>query len=245
MKITEAYHHQGTWYCLPTGKWPERPNHCSQNAPRCEVNGYQHCDCADEEHNYETAISAALKEAKPFEDRVAVNCLVWKRDKKSAEMEIWKPSDGCYPIPPTEVEIVKVMSPGWTPSYNNPDNSGCEQPSEPMEVARIVTPTSDKSNPVEKTRFVKEECDLCDGCGWYEGGPTLITTCGTCSGTGFVLKEEVVKSKLSTEETKIEGYDDADHAWAKVVSKCSFVEQDGVWKVIERLKQQFTITRKS
>jgi hypothetical protein len=32
------------------------------------------------------------------------------------------------------------------------------------------------------------ECDQCDGCGWYEGGPTLKTTCQTCKGTGEVLK---------------------------------------------------------
>jgi hypothetical protein len=30
------------------------------------------------------------------------------------------------------------------------------------------------------------ECDLCDGCGWYEGGITLKTTCGRCKGTGVV-----------------------------------------------------------
>lgn len=30
------------------------------------------------------------------------------------------------------------------------------------------------------------DCDQCDGCGWYEGGPTLQTTCETCQGTGKV-----------------------------------------------------------
>jgi hypothetical protein len=32
------------------------------------------------------------------------------------------------------------------------------------------------------------ECDLCDGCGWYEGGPTLETQCERCGGTGQVKK---------------------------------------------------------
>lgn len=30
-------------------------------------------------------------------------------------------------------------------------------------------------------------CDFCDGCGWYEGGPTLKTRCPECGGTGRVL----------------------------------------------------------
>ena len=29
-------------------------------------------------------------------------------------------------------------------------------------------------------------CELCDGCGWYEGGPTLRTTCSSCNGTGII-----------------------------------------------------------
>lgn len=31
-----------------------------------------------------------------------------------------------------------------------------------------------------------QECDRCDGCGWYEGGKTLQTTCEECNGTGIV-----------------------------------------------------------
>lgn len=27
-------------------------------------------------------------------------------------------------------------------------------------------------------------CDRCDGCGWYEGGKTLQTTCHECGGAG-------------------------------------------------------------
>lgn len=30
------------------------------------------------------------------------------------------------------------------------------------------------------------ECRECDGCGWYEGGRTLKTTCEACAGTGVV-----------------------------------------------------------
>lgn len=31
----------------------------------------------------------------------------------------------------------------------------------------------------------KSYCYGCDGCGWYEGGPTLITVCEQCNGTGY------------------------------------------------------------
>jgi DnaJ-class molecular chaperone len=33
---------------------------------------------------------------------------------------------------------------------------------------------------------IKFYCDMCDGCGWYEGGGTLKTFCSTCKGKGFV-----------------------------------------------------------
>lgn len=30
------------------------------------------------------------------------------------------------------------------------------------------------------------ECGCCDGCGWYEGGKELKTTCEVCNGTGKI-----------------------------------------------------------
>jgi DnaJ-class molecular chaperone len=42
------------------------------------------------------------------------------------------------------------------------------------------------------------ECDRCDGCGWYEGGKTLQTTCEICGGTGKI-KTTIKKGKLGTE----------------------------------------------
>ena len=40
---------------------------------------------------------------------------------------------------------------------------------------------------------VEEECDFCDGCGWYEGGITIMTTCEKCGGTGVVTVEREVQ----------------------------------------------------
>jgi len=37
---------------------------------------------------------------------------------------------------------------------------------------------------LDKEEFI--ECDNCDGCGWYEGGQFIQTTCEKCKGTGQV-----------------------------------------------------------
>lgn len=37
-------------------------------------------------------------------------------------------------------------------------------------------------------------CDDCDGCGWFEGGKALMTTCKTCKGKG-ILKRKKAKAK--------------------------------------------------
>jgi DnaJ-class molecular chaperone len=47
--------------------------------------------------------------------------------------------------------------------------------------------------PLTETEIYKEECDFCDGCGWYEGGPTLMTTCEKCGGLGYIEKEREIE----------------------------------------------------
>jgi DnaJ-class molecular chaperone len=39
---------------------------------------------------------------------------------------------------------------------------------------------------VTRKRVLWEWCPRCDGCGWYEGGKTLGTTCEQCKGTGKI-----------------------------------------------------------
>lgn len=36
-----------------------------------------------------------------------------------------------------------------------------------------------------KLKGVEQYCDKCDGCGWYEGGETMVTVCEDCEGTGI------------------------------------------------------------
>lgn len=36
-----------------------------------------------------------------------------------------------------------------------------------------------------------EFCADCDGCGWYEGGATVQTSCEACQGTGIVKRVQV------------------------------------------------------
>jgi DnaJ-class molecular chaperone len=40
------------------------------------------------------------------------------------------------------------------------------------------------------------ECDACDGCGTYEGGPFLLTRCEKCKGTGAVPAECNVRESV-------------------------------------------------
>ena len=40
------------------------------------------------------------------------------------------------------------------------------------------------------------ECDVCDGCGWYEGGETLKTHCTKCDGKGAVAIPLPIAEKL-------------------------------------------------
>lgn len=47
--------------------------------------------------------------------------------------------------------------------------------------AKIERVCGEKPTPIE-------ECRDCDGCGWYEGGPTLQTRCEKCGGSGVVSR---------------------------------------------------------
>lgn len=38
----------------------------------------------------------------------------------------------------------------------------------------------------ERGGAMRNHCDRCDGCGWYEGGATLKTTCEVCGGSGVI-----------------------------------------------------------
>lgn len=42
---------------------------------------------------------------------------------------------------------------------------------------------------MKKRKKIRFECDHCDGCGWYEGGRYLVTTCETCKGRGWIWQE--------------------------------------------------------
>lgn len=47
----------------------------------------------------------------------------------------------------------------------------------PFRVNRIL-----ENKPTKRVEY----CDRCDGCGWYEGGECLKTTCDKCNGIGII-----------------------------------------------------------
>lgn len=57
----------------------------------------------------------------------------------------------------------------------------------------------------ENIDWRKFECDQCDGCGWYEGGKTLQTTCETCRGNGFIVQP---LAKVDKWEERAKKFDD-------------------------------------
>jgi hypothetical protein len=52
-----------------------------------------------------------------------------------------------------------------------------------IQMSKFDTPVKAAAVPCTDTR---PYCTNCDGCGWYEGGPTLQTTCEVCKGTGRI-----------------------------------------------------------
>lgn len=67
------------------------------------------------------------------------------------DLECWKTGspnyktllDGDQITLPEGYGIKIVMSEGWQPTYNNPDNSGCEQPAEPIGVSITLPEKTD------------------------------------------------------------------------------------------------------
>lgn len=95
---------------------------------------------------YITSLLKAREESIPFEDQQWILTVLYSKygvDEigRPVNYFYWKENlkPDFYTIEPIQVELVEVMSEGWMPTYNNPDNSGCEPPAEPITVARIVT----------------------------------------------------------------------------------------------------------
>ena len=147
MKIDQVYHKEGTWYCLPTGKWPNKPH--DMCVGYCD--GDHKCPpCQRKWEGYEESIASALKEAKPFEDQQHIETLVYGHPSQltnnlPVNYFSWKEKlkDGLYSIPETEVELkttCKCEGDLSLPCVLN--SSYCER----EQVARIVTLTPESAS---------------------------------------------------------------------------------------------------
>ena len=58
--------------------------------------------------------------------------------------------------------------------------------------------TDERQEPKLRAR----ECDRCDGCGTYEGGKTLLTTCEVCGGCGFLVDDGTTLRALTEQDKK-------------------------------------------
>jgi len=93
-------------------------------------------------NDYQATLSRTKKESVLFEDQ--------KLLQKLLLVPILKP-DTFYSFDfDGKVEVVTTMSDGWIPSYNNPDNSGCEQPAEPIDLAYLIPVKQEESQDLER-----------------------------------------------------------------------------------------------
>lgn len=44
---------------------------------------------------------------------------------------------------------------------------------------------SEEQRPDPVLKSGQQWCDSCDGCGWHEGGESIVTVCKDCKGTGI------------------------------------------------------------
>jgi hypothetical protein len=142
MKTEKAYYKDGKFWFLEGDQWPVEPEYCTDFGDIIILCGNTLCRCDNQLRAYRANLSSSLSKAVEFEDQEAI----WKLIFPFKVRDIRNDKEGLYSIPEQEVEVVTVMSPGWMPSYNNPDNSGCETPSEPMLVARILPSHTKEEN---------------------------------------------------------------------------------------------------
>jgi hypothetical protein len=133
MKITHVYVRPDGTICAVIGEMPPDKHSEEWYKKYSESHNFGNPNA-----DYERALESIKSSAVPFENKHEAWRLIVAHLNYKPIGEGMAKTDSFYPLE-LEVEIVTVMSPGWQPTYNNPDNIGCEQPSEPIEVARILT----------------------------------------------------------------------------------------------------------
>ena len=104
------------------------------------------------------------------------------------------------------------------------------------------------------------ECDLCDGCGWYEGGKTLKTHCIKCNGNGIIAKpivdnvpKEFVEKHLNLIKSLNEKIavpivqETEDELWNGLIEEIEFWSvnsRDTIGEFISKLKSNYFIQKR-
>lgn len=135
MKITVYCDKEGILRYNPKG-WPNNPSF--DLGPKPSGIDYEIMD--DLSEAYTTALEKAKSESILFEDQETILFLISESlpGPLIDLLNLTKP-DSFYDVEiDGKICVVTEMSEGWQPTYSNPDNIGCEKPSEPIQVARIV-----------------------------------------------------------------------------------------------------------
>lgn len=133
---------------IPKENMPVEPEEgiCSEE-PRLNCFDKNGCLCAKEWKPYREALQRTISEAVPVGN---------KQDYQLRQMILMLPgiseiTDGQVYGPFTgEYEIKEVLSPGWVPSYNDPDNINGHPNAEPMQVAILSEPEEKEQSQSQK-----------------------------------------------------------------------------------------------
>lgn len=87
--------------------------------------------------------------------------------------------------------------------------------------------------------FVEEECSMCDGVGWYEGGAALQNHCNSCNGTGVVRRAHGTDSEHCADCVKetLRYQDGCNYFCEKHEPAVSTVTLEDAWQIFD---QEFT-----
>jgi hypothetical protein len=146
MNTLKIYYHAIRGFLYSEKGWPNEPHYL---------------DDAIDWKKYNKALQKAIEEAVSFDDQAKVRHYICSYLNNFSNDAV----KFCqfYEIPFQKVEVIEVLSPGWVPTYNDPDNSGGHPNAEPMLVARLLPYTPDPEKEESQEELFRKVVELFNG----------------------------------------------------------------------------------
>jgi hypothetical protein len=145
-----------TWKAFEAESLPVKPEICPLTWDKCEDKSQFRdlryvCKCRAKEIDYTNAIASLKEKALPVGNPEAIEAFEYKKGRlhlhsvdKFHHIEV---KDGEFYEWPGEAEKKEILSEGWVPTYNDPDNSGWLPNAEPIEVYVLTLPVVEPALP--------------------------------------------------------------------------------------------------